>query len=372
MRSQFGIIPQDPVLFEGTVRSNIDPIGLYSDSEIWKSLERCQLKDVVAAKPEKLNASVVDARFCLWTKQRLLSTPQTDAVIQKIIREDFVSCTIISIAHRIPTVMDCDKVMVMDAGWAREYEAPSQLLERPSLLAQQYSDYYAFRGHEVYQTPFKEGKKRGSEKLDQKQVVHRKSIDAFGQRTSQYRGVTRHRWTGRYEAHLWDNSCKKVGRGRKVKKKSRPKAGPKRTTERANSLRPYAARSMHHPRAKEGKRTSSMSVSSFLAAIPRPKVEPKRITKKEVDERMKTKMDTEVGQSLHKPEEASGGDKAALPDRKKFLEDVFGSRASELETTVNPINGHVFAVSLTEEEVHLLAGRDEALGIKRWYLVELV
>ncbi|CAL5419533.1 unnamed protein product [Camellia sinensis] len=142
---------------------------------------------------------------------------QTDAVIQKTIREDFVSFTIISIAHRIPTVMDCDKVMVMDAGWAREYEAPSQLLERPSLLAQQYSDYYAFRGHEVYQTPFKEGKKRGSEKLDQKQVVHRKSIDAFGQRTSQYRGVTRHRWTGRYEAHLWDNSCKKVGRGRKVK-----------------------------------------------------------------------------------------------------------------------------------------------------------
>ncbi|THG08252.1 hypothetical protein TEA_011002 [Camellia sinensis var. sinensis] len=63
----------------------------------------------------------------------------------------------------------------------------------------------------------KEGKKRGSEKLDQKQVVHRKSIDAFGQRTSQYRGVTRHRWTGRYEAHLWDNSCKKVGRCRKVK-----------------------------------------------------------------------------------------------------------------------------------------------------------
>ncbi|XP_028080447.1 AP2-like ethylene-responsive transcription factor ANT [Camellia sinensis] len=60
-----------------------------------------------------------------------------------------------------------------------------------------------------------EGKKRGSEKLDQKQVVHRKSIDTFGQRTSQYRGVTRHRWTGRYEAHLWDNSCKKEGQSRK-------------------------------------------------------------------------------------------------------------------------------------------------------------
>uniref|UniRef100_A0A2P2NIG7 Uncharacterized protein n=1 Tax=Rhizophora mucronata TaxID=61149 RepID=A0A2P2NIG7_RHIMU len=60
-----------------------------------------------------------------------------------------------------------------------------------------------------------ENKKRGAEKADQKQIVHRKSIDTFGQRTSQYRGVTRHRWTGRYEAHLWDNSCKKEGQSRK-------------------------------------------------------------------------------------------------------------------------------------------------------------
>ncbi|CAA2971962.1 AP2-like ethylene-responsive transcription factor ANT isoform X2 [Olea europaea subsp. europaea] len=60
-----------------------------------------------------------------------------------------------------------------------------------------------------------ENKKRDSEKVAQKQIVHRKSIDTFGQRTSQYRGVTRHRWTGRYEAHLWDNSCKKEGQSRK-------------------------------------------------------------------------------------------------------------------------------------------------------------
>nr|APG29271.1 ANT2 [Petunia x hybrida] len=60
-----------------------------------------------------------------------------------------------------------------------------------------------------------ETKKRGSGKVVQKQPVHRKSIDTFGQRTSQYRGVTRHRWTGRYEAHLWDNSCKKEGQTRK-------------------------------------------------------------------------------------------------------------------------------------------------------------
>ncbi|KAE8671483.1 AP2-like ethylene-responsive transcription factor PLT1 [Hibiscus syriacus] len=60
-----------------------------------------------------------------------------------------------------------------------------------------------------------ETKKRGPEKVDQKQIIHRKSIDTFGQRSSQYRGVTRHRWTGRYEAHLWDNSCKKEGQSRK-------------------------------------------------------------------------------------------------------------------------------------------------------------
>ncbi|KAJ7944555.1 AP2-like ethylene-responsive transcription factor ANT [Quillaja saponaria] len=58
-------------------------------------------------------------------------------------------------------------------------------------------------------------KKRGPKKVDQKQIIHRKSLDTFGQRTSQYRGVTRHRWTGRYEAHLWDNSCKKEGQSRK-------------------------------------------------------------------------------------------------------------------------------------------------------------
>ncbi|KAL6647793.1 hypothetical protein ACP70R_015230 [Stipagrostis hirtigluma subsp. patula] len=60
------------------------------------------------------------------------------------------------------------------------------------------------------------GRKRGGGAAAQKQPVHhRKSIDTFGQRTSQYRGVTRHRWTGRYEAHLWDNSCKKEGQTRK-------------------------------------------------------------------------------------------------------------------------------------------------------------
>ncbi|GAB2282730.1 hypothetical protein Dimus_017269 [Dionaea muscipula] len=61
-----------------------------------------------------------------------------------------------------------------------------------------------------------ETRKRLPEKVEnQRQIIHRKSLDTFGHRTSQYRGVTRHRWTGRYEAHLWDNSCKKEGQSRK-------------------------------------------------------------------------------------------------------------------------------------------------------------
>ncbi|KAK7329441.1 hypothetical protein VNO77_23610 [Canavalia gladiata] len=163
LRSRFGIIPQEPVLFQGTVRSNIDPLGMYSEEEIWKSLERCQLKDVVAGKPEKLEAAVVDGGDNWSVGQRQLLClgrimlkrskvlfmdeatasvdSQTDAVIQKIIREDFADRTIISIAHRIPTVMDCDKVLVIDAGFAKEFDKPSRLLERHSLFGALVKEY---------------------------------------------------------------------------------------------------------------------------------------------------------------------------------------------------------------------------------------
>ncbi|CAA0843351.1 AP2-like ethylene-responsive transcription factor ANT [Striga hermonthica] len=75
----------------------------------------------------------------------------------------------------------------------------------------------ASRPADPHSVPVLETRKRGHEKMGhaKQAVVHRKSIDTFGQRTSQYRGVTRHRWTGRYEAHLWDNSCKKEGQTRK-------------------------------------------------------------------------------------------------------------------------------------------------------------
>ncbi|XP_039127205.1 LOW QUALITY PROTEIN: ABC transporter C family member 14-like [Dioscorea cayenensis subsp. rotundata] len=165
LRSRFGIIPQEPILFQGTVRTNIDPVGKYSDEEIWQSLERCQLKDAVVSKPEKLDALVVDngenwsvgqrQLLCLGRvmlkQSRILFMDEatasvdshTDAVIQKIIREDFASCTIFSIAHRIPTVMDCDRVLVIDAGHAKEFDKPSKLIELNSLfgaLVQEYAN----------------------------------------------------------------------------------------------------------------------------------------------------------------------------------------------------------------------------------------
>ncbi|RLM73469.1 ABC transporter C family member 14 [Panicum miliaceum] len=144
------------------------------------ALKRCQLKNVVASKPEKLDAPgcifhscescpmfwffiVVDSGenwsvgqkqlLCLGRvilkRTRILFMDeatasvdsQTDATIQKITRREFKSCTIISIAHRIPTVMDCDRVLVLDEGLVKEFDAPSRLMEQPSLFGAMVQEY---------------------------------------------------------------------------------------------------------------------------------------------------------------------------------------------------------------------------------------
>ncbi|KAF7006151.1 hypothetical protein CFC21_021216 [Triticum aestivum] len=163
LRSRFGVIPQEPALFEGTVRSNIDPIGQYSEAEIWQALERCQLKDTVAAKPEKLDAQVADmgenwsvgqrqllclgrvilkrSRVLFMDEATASVDSQTDAAIQRIIREEFRECTVISIAHRVPTVMDSDRVLVLDAGLVKEFDTPSKLMGRPSVFGAMVQEY---------------------------------------------------------------------------------------------------------------------------------------------------------------------------------------------------------------------------------------
>ncbi|KAH7372901.1 hypothetical protein KP509_17G027800 [Ceratopteris richardii] len=172
LRSKLGIIPQDPVLFEGTVRNNLDPLGIHSDEEIWRALDQCKLAQAVREKPRKLESSVTESGsnwslgqrqlFCfgraLLKRGRILFLDeatasvdaQTDTIIQKLIRKEFKGSTVLSIAHRIPTVMDADKVLVMDAGRVKEFDGPTNLLLNSdslfSSLVHEYSTR-ATRGH---------------------------------------------------------------------------------------------------------------------------------------------------------------------------------------------------------------------------------
>ena len=150
LRSKISIIPQDPVLFSGTLRKNLDPFNEFSDDILWKSLEDVNMK---ASFPEGLefnfndgasNLSVGERQLiCLaraiLRKNRILVLDEatanvdekcvikfffinccdwcrTDEFIQTTIREKFEDCTVLTIAHRLNTIMDSDRVMVMDAG----------------------------------------------------------------------------------------------------------------------------------------------------------------------------------------------------------------------------------------------------------------
>ncbi|KAG0586421.1 hypothetical protein KC19_2G089600 [Ceratodon purpureus] len=167
LRTRLSIIPQDPTLFDGTIRSNLDPTGQYSDQELWEALRKCQLADIVQELDLRLESPVLEngenwsvgqrQLFCLGRallkRSRVLVLDEatasvdtrTDALIQQTVREEFASCTVISIAHRIPSVMDCDKVIVLEKGLVKEYDSPSKLMvQRPeSLFAALVHEYQA-------------------------------------------------------------------------------------------------------------------------------------------------------------------------------------------------------------------------------------
>ncbi|KAH8832602.1 P-loop containing nucleoside triphosphate hydrolase protein [Flagelloscypha sp. PMI_526] len=151
LRSSICIVPQSPDLFEGTLRDNIDPVGTYSDDKIWIALEQAHLKEYVESLPEKLDAPVKEGGSSLSGGQRQLlcfarallrktkilvldeATSavdlETDQNIQEVIRgEAFKDVTILTIAHRLNTIMDSDRVLVMDAGCVSELDTPSNLL----------------------------------------------------------------------------------------------------------------------------------------------------------------------------------------------------------------------------------------------------
>ncbi|KAM9375837.1 ATP-binding cassette sub-family C member 5 [Pholidichthys leucotaenia] len=150
LRSKLAIIPQEPVLFIGTVRSNLDPWDQYSDSDIWEALEKTHIKEMVSQLPHSLQSEVtengenfsVGERQLLCVARALLRNSkilildeataaidtETDRLIQDTIRCAFGSCTTLIIAHRLNTVMSCSRVMVLDGGQILEFDSPAALL----------------------------------------------------------------------------------------------------------------------------------------------------------------------------------------------------------------------------------------------------
>lgn len=156
LRKKMSIIPQEPVLFTGTMRKNLDPFNEHSDEELWKALEEVQLKEAIEDLPGKMDTELAESGsnfsvgqrqlVCLaraiLKKNRILIIdeatanvdPRTDELIQQKIREKFAQCTVLTIAHRLNTIIDSDKIMVLDSGRLREYDEPYVLLQNPESL----------------------------------------------------------------------------------------------------------------------------------------------------------------------------------------------------------------------------------------------
>ncbi|XP_037896202.1 multidrug resistance-associated protein 4 [Glossina fuscipes] len=147
LRSKISIIPQDPVLFSATIRYNLDPFEKYSDSELWRALEDVELKGAIPGLDfivtERGSNFSVGQRQLLCLARAILRNnrilvldeatanvdPQTDALIQRTIRLKFKHCTVLTVAHRLQTVMDSDRILVMDAGLVREFDKPYILMK---------------------------------------------------------------------------------------------------------------------------------------------------------------------------------------------------------------------------------------------------
>ncbi|GLT57463.1 hypothetical protein SLA2020_304330 [Shorea laevis] len=164
LRSKLSIIPQDPTMFEGTVRSNLDPLEEYTDEQIWEALDKCQLGDEVRKKEGKLDSTVSEngenwsvgqrQLVCLGrvllkkTKVLVLDEATasvdtaTDNLIQQTLRQHFSDCTVLTIAHRITSVLDSDMVLLLNHGLIEEYDPPARLLEnKSSSFAQLVAEY---------------------------------------------------------------------------------------------------------------------------------------------------------------------------------------------------------------------------------------
>jgi len=147
LRKNISIIPQDPVLFSGTMRYNLDPFNQFSDSELWSVIKEVELANGVSSLDFKVsdgggNFSVGERQLVCLARAILRNNkiivmdeatanvdPRTDSFIQQTIRTKFADCSIITIAHRLHSVIDCDRILVLDNGLLKEYDHPHLLLQ---------------------------------------------------------------------------------------------------------------------------------------------------------------------------------------------------------------------------------------------------
>ncbi len=138
------------MLFSGTLRINLDPFEQYSDDQLWKALELAHLKDYAGSLDSGLqhevaeggeNMSVGQRQLVCLARALLRKTKilildeataavdlETDDLIQATIRKEFKECTVLTIAHRLNTILDYDRIMVLDKGQIAEFESPDNLL----------------------------------------------------------------------------------------------------------------------------------------------------------------------------------------------------------------------------------------------------
>ncbi|TMW65000.1 hypothetical protein Poli38472_009167 [Pythium oligandrum] len=153
LRSRIAIIPQDPVLFASSIRFNLDPTGEADDETLWEVVKRAHLYSFVSGLPGKLDEPVLEGGencslgerqlICLaraiLRNSRILCLDEatasmdhaTDALIQSSIRQEFKRATVLTIAHRVQTIADYDKVLVLKRGRVAEFDTPARLLANP-------------------------------------------------------------------------------------------------------------------------------------------------------------------------------------------------------------------------------------------------
>lgn len=158
LRSQLAIIPQDPFLFSGTVRENLDPRGLQEDGALWQALEQCHLSEVITAaggldgelgeggrslslgQRQLLclaRALLTDAKILCIDEATASVDQKTDQLLQETICRRFANKTVLTIAHRLNTILNSDRVLVLHGGRVAELDSPSALRSRPHSLFQQ-------------------------------------------------------------------------------------------------------------------------------------------------------------------------------------------------------------------------------------------